>query len=134
MLPLFNEHGYLPLGIHPCTVVELVARFGSGSPDREVETQELLEFIDWARRAGVQRVIVNGSYVTDVTTPQDVDLVILPGPDYPNDQQSAVDEELIWPFLHVLVAADQADLEAWAMRDFGTDRQRRPKGVVEVIL
>jgi len=41
---------------------------------------------------------------------------------------------LIWPFLHVLVAADQADLEAWAMRDFGTDRQRRPKGVVEVIL
>src|SRR5271157_2340483 len=25
-------------------------------------------------------------------------------------------------------------LEAWAMRDFGTDRQRRPKGVVEVIL
>ena len=24
MLPLFNEHGYLPLGIHPWTVVELV--------------------------------------------------------------------------------------------------------------
>ena len=45
-----------------------------------------------------------------------------------------MDEELIWPFLHVLVAADQADLEDWAMRDFGTDRQRRPKGVVEVIL
>jgi len=134
MLPLFNEYGYLPPGIHPCTVVELVARFGSGSPEREVETQELLGFIDWARRAGVQRVIVNGSYATDAATPQDVDLVILPGPDYPKDQQSAVDEELNWPFLHVLVAADQADLEAWAMRDFGTDRQQRPKGVVEVIL
>lgn len=67
-------------------------------------------------------------------TPQDVDLVILPGPDYPKDQQSAVDEELNWPFLHVLVAADRADPEAWAMRDFGTDRQRRPKGVVEVTL
>jgi hypothetical protein len=49
MLPLFNEHGYLPPGIHPCTVVELVARFGSGSPEPEVETQELLGFIDWAR-------------------------------------------------------------------------------------
>jgi len=50
MLPLFNEHGYLPLGIHPWTVVELAARFGSGSPEREVETQELLGFIDRQRR------------------------------------------------------------------------------------
>jgi hypothetical protein len=134
MLPLLNELGYLPPGIHPCTVAELVARFGSGSPEREVETQELLGFIDWARQAGVQRLIVNGSYATDTPAPQDVDLVILPGPDYPKDQKAATDEELIWPFLHVLVAADDADLEAWAMRDFGTDRQRRPKGVVEVIL
>jgi hypothetical protein len=134
MLPLLNELGYLPPGIHPCTVAELVARFGSGSPEREVETQELLGFIDWARQAGVQRLIVNGSYVTDARPPQDLDLVILPGSDYPNGQPSAADEEAIWPFLHVLVAADRDDLEAWAMRDFGTDRERRPKGVVEVIL
>jgi hypothetical protein len=134
MLPLFNEQGYLPPGIHPCTVAELAARFGSGSPERVVETQELLGFIDWARQAGVQRLIVNGSYATDTPAPQDVDLVILPGPDYPSDQPFAGDEELIWPFLHVLVAADEDDLEAWAMRDFGTDRQQRPKGVVEVLL
>jgi hypothetical protein len=44
------------------------------------------------------------------------------------------DAELGRPFLHVLVAADPDDLEAWATRDFGTDRQRRPKGVVEVVL
>ena len=42
--------------------------------------------------------------------------------------------QTIWPFFHVLVAADDDDLEAWAMQDFGADRQRRPKGVVEVIL
>jgi len=58
----------------------------------------------------------------------------MPSPSYPNDQPSAADEELLWPFLHVLVAADEDDLEAWAMRDFGTDRQRRPKGLVEVML
>jgi hypothetical protein len=57
MLPRFNEHGYLPAGIHPCPVAELVARFGTGSPEREVETQELLGFIDWARLAGVRRLI-----------------------------------------------------------------------------
>ena len=134
MLPRFNEHGYLPPGIHPCPVAELVARFGTGSPERKVATQELLGFIDWARLAGVRRLIVNGSYATDAPAPQDVDLVILPGPDYPKDQKSTANEEMIWPFLHVLVAADDDDLEAWAMRDFGTDRQRRPKGVVEVTL
>jgi len=31
-------------------------------------------------------------------------------------------------------AADDADFDSWATRQFGTDRQRRPKGVVEVIL
>ena len=77
---------------------------------------------------------MNGSYATDAPAPQDVDLVILPGPDDPRGQQSATDEETIWPFLHVIVAADHDDLEAWCMRDFGTDRMLPPKGVVEVLL
>ena len=59
--------------------------------------------------------------------------MILPGPDYPRGQQPATDEEPIWPFLHVLVAADQDDLETWSMRDLGTGRLLRPKGVVEVL-
>ncbi len=65
---------------------------------------------------------------------QDVDFVMLPGPDYPKDQQSATEEELIWPFFHVVVAADEDDLEAWVVKDFGTDRMQRPKGVVEIQL
>ena len=48
MIPLFGEHGYLPPGIHPCTVAELVTRIGIGSPEREVETQDRREFIDRA--------------------------------------------------------------------------------------
>jgi hypothetical protein len=134
LLPPFDEHGNLPPGIHSCNPAELVDRFGSGSPERDVQTEELLGFIDWARRAGVERLIVNGSYVTEAASPEDVDLVILPGRDYPKDQPPALDEELTWPFLHVLVAADSVDLAAWALGDFGTDRLRRPKGVVEVIL
>jgi hypothetical protein len=34
--------------------IEVVQRFGGGSLEREVETQELHEFVDWARRAGVR--------------------------------------------------------------------------------
>ena len=111
-----------------------MARFGSGSPEREVETLELIGFIDWARRAGVIRIIVNGSYVSATVAPQDVDLVILPGARYPKDQQLATEEELNQPFLHILVAADEDDLNAWAMKDFGTDRDQFPKGVVELKL
>ena len=42
--------------------------------------------------------------------------------------------ELSWPFLQIIIAADDADLERWALEDFGTDRRQRAKGVVEVIL
>ena len=134
MLPDFDEIGNLPPGIHRATIEEVIERFGGGSPEREVEADELLYFVGWARRAGVLRLIVNGSFATATIAPNGVDLVVLPGPDYPRDQPSATDAEVRWPFLQVLVAADENDLELWAVQDFGTDRNLRPKGVVEVIL
>jgi hypothetical protein len=134
MLPDFDEHGYLPFGIHSCPIDELVARFGSGSSEREIEIQELIQFIDWAKRAGVRRLIVNGSFVTEKESPNDVDIVILPGADYPRDQRPIGEQEMLWPYLQIFVADDDADLVTWAIQDFGTDRQDQRKGVVEVIL
>ena len=113
---------------------ELEERFGFGSPEREVETQELLQLIDWCQRAGVRRMIVNGSFVTSKESPNDVDVVLLPGADYPRGQAEVGDEELLWPFLQVIVADDDADLDRWALDDFGTDRNQQLKGVVEVRL
>jgi hypothetical protein len=134
-LPDFDEFGNLPSGIHPATIEEVIQRFGVGSSERDVEGRELLQFVEWARRAGVRRLVLDGNFVTAIVEPNDVDLVILPGPDYPRDQPSAnADEELLWPFLHILVAADDEDLDRWILQDFGTDRYLRPKGVVEVIL
>jgi hypothetical protein len=40
-------------------------------------------------------------------------VVFLPGPDYPRDRPKLDDEELVWPFLQIIVAADDADFEAW---------------------
>jgi len=79
-------------------------------------------------------LLVNGSFVTGKLSPNDVDIVFLPGPDYPRQGQKLADDELVWPFLQIIVAADDADFEAWANRQFATDRRRRPKGVVEVTL
>jgi uncharacterized protein DUF6932 len=80
VLPPFDEHGNLPAGIHRCTIEELAARFGSGSEERLTELSELLGFIAAAQRAGVRRLLVNGSFVTSKSAPNDVDVVILPGP------------------------------------------------------
>jgi hypothetical protein len=134
MLPPFDDFGNLPPGIHICSVTELVARFGRGSEERQAEISELLHFFEVARMAGVRRLMVNGSFVTGKLAPNDVDVVFLPGPDYPRHAQELDADELVWPFLQIIVAADDADFEAWATRQFATDRKNRPKGVVEVIL
>ncbi len=134
MLPPFDDAGNLPLGIHPCSVAELVARFGSGSEERQAEMSELLHFIEAARTAGVRRLMVNGSFVTGKLAPNDVDVVFLPGPDYPRQGPRLDDADLVWPVLQIIVAADDADFEAWATRQFATDRRNQSKGVVEVIL
>jgi hypothetical protein len=134
MLPPFDDFGNLPPGIHACSVPELIARFGTGSSEREAEISELVQFINAARTAGVRRLMVNGSFVTGKLSPNDVDLVFLPGPDYPRDNRRLDDEERVWPFLQIIVAADDADFEAWGTRQFATDRRKRPKGVVEILL
>jgi hypothetical protein len=134
LLPPFDDLGNLPPGIHSCDADELVTRFGTGSPEREIETQELLDFIAWARRAGIHRLIVNGSYVTAKSAPNDVDIVVLPGVDYPRRELPIDQQGSRWPFLQILIAADEADLEEWSLNDFGTDRNRNYKGVIEVKL
>jgi hypothetical protein len=130
MLPAFDQHGNLPPGIYPCSLQELVERFGHGSPEREVEAKELVRFVEWAKKAGVRRILVNGSYITMKARPNDVDIVVLPG----SDENLPSDEEIKWPFLHVLIAVDETDLKRWADEDFGSDRQDHRKGIVEVIL
>ena len=133
MLPPFDKSGNLPRGIHRASIEEIVDRFGHGSPEREVEIRELVDLIAWARRNGVRGLIINGSFVTEKRDPNDVDVVLL----LPQDerlQEKMFEGELTWPFLQILVAADEADLERWAADDFGTDRNGCPKGVVEVIL
>jgi hypothetical protein len=72
--------------------------------------------------------------VTAKLVPNDVDIVVLPNSEYPRDGNSCTEEESRWPFLQILIAADDDDFETWAVADFGTDRTQLVKGVVEVIL
>ncbi len=64
--------------------------------------------------------------------PNDVDCVLLIGPDFPKD--SAAEKELLegLPFLDVSLA-DQADFDYFVDRFFALDRTRQEKGMIEVI-
>jgi hypothetical protein len=64
MIPEWNEDGYLPTGIHPATLDEIAARFGQESELRRAQMDSLRWLVDLARRSGVQRTVVNGSFVT----------------------------------------------------------------------
>jgi hypothetical protein len=132
-LPEFDEDGNLPPGIHHCSFDELAVRFGTGSPEREVEIAELGEFLKWAHQKSIKRILVNGSFVTSAAAPNDVDVVILPA----TSIHAIIPQgsfEMLWPFLQILVAADDADFEAWAPHDFATNRDGKRKGVVELII
>lgn len=132
MIPHFNEDGYLPPGIHPATVEEIATRFGQESELRQVQMESLRWLVELAQRAGVQGIVVNGSFVTDKLEPNDVDCVLLIGADFPRD--AAAEEELLagLPFINLeLVDAD--GFQQFTERTFATDRNLVAKGMVEVI-
>src|SRR5437879_5445824 len=92
MIPALDAHGYLPPGIHGAPLDEIAARFGQDSELRRVQLESLRWLVDLARRAGVLRIVVNGSFVTDSYEPNDVDCALLIDNNYPTD--AAVDAEL----------------------------------------
>jgi hypothetical protein len=131
MLPPFNDDGYLPQGIHRATLDELAARFGRDSEIREAQMESVRWLADLAWRAGAQRIVVNGSFVTDKLEPNDVDCVVLIGPDFPCDVVAEAELLTGLPFIN-LELADREVFQQFTERTFATDRNLIPKGMVEV--
>ena len=133
MIPPFNESGFLPPGVHPATLAEIETRFARQSELRRVQMESVRWMVDLAVRAGAQRIVLNGSFVTDIMEPNDVDCVLLVGSDFPTD--SAAERELLTglPFLDVALV-DEGDFAFFVNRFFAFDRVREEKGMIEVIL
>ena len=132
MIPPFNELGYLPPGIYPATLDEIDERFGQLSELRRVQMDSVRWMVELAKRAGVERIVLNGSFVTDIMEPNDVDCVLLAGAGYPDNQAAAdaLDDGL--PFLEIAIVPRRA-FDKLVNKFFATDRFGKPKGVVEVI-
>jgi hypothetical protein len=133
MIPEFNDHGFLPPGIHPAGLDEIEARFGRQSELRRVQMQSLGWLVDIAQRAGIARIIINGSFVTDVLEPNDADCVLLIGPDYPREAAAEAELSAGLPFLEVQIVEEEG-FEYLVGRFFATDQDSNPKGMIEVML
>ena len=133
MIPPFNESGYLPPGVHAATIAEIAARFGGSSELRRAQMDSVRWMIDLAVRAGVQRIVLNGSFVTDMIEPNDVDCVLLIGPGSPKDESAEIELLEGLPFVDVSLVG-QADFDYFVNRFFAFDRGLEAKGLIEVVL
>ena len=131
MIPPFDKSGCLPPGIHPATMAEIEARFGRESELRRVQMESVRWMVDLAVRAGVQRIVLNGSFVTDIMEPNDVDCVLLIAPGERRNRQALKELRKGLPFLSIALV-DQNDFDQLVNDFFASDRLGLPKGMIEV--
>jgi len=84
-IPPLDPTGFLPVGIHDCTLNELKARFGSFqvSDQRPKLFARLEAFLSEAKASRVVvNVVVDGSFVTAKPDPNDIDLILIVAPDH----------------------------------------------------
>lgn len=132
MIPPYNNSGFLPPGMHKATLSEVEARFGRQSELRRVQMDSVRWMVDLALRAGVQRIVLNGSFVTDIMEPNDVDCVQLIGPGFPTDHVAEAELVEGLPFLDIAIAR-QTDFDEFVNEVFSADRYKAPKGMIEII-
>jgi hypothetical protein len=133
MIPPFQDNGYLPPGIHQATIDEVEARFGLEPEIRRVQMESISWLVELAKQARIARLILNGSFVTDIYEPNDVDCVLLLGPDESRNEAIEDELDLGLPFLHIDLL-EQAEYEVMVRRVFAFDRAALPIGMMEVIL
>jgi len=133
MITPFDDSGYLPPGIHLATFDEIESRFGRESELRRVQMESIRWLIDLALRAGAERIVLNGSFVTDIMEPNDVDCVLLVGEGFPRDPQAEAELLIGLPFLDIALA-DAEEFEGFVNDTFAADRHAVPKGMIEVAL
>lgn len=133
MIPDFNEHGYLPAGVHPATLDEIAVRFGQEPELRRVQMESLRWLLELAQRVGVLRLIVNGSFVTDKWEPNDIDCLLLRGPLFPLDESADAELWAGLPFIQIALVG-QTEFDLYVEQIYATDRHSTAKGMVEVML
>jgi hypothetical protein len=133
VIPQFNDVGYLPPGVHLASLDEIAARFGQESEIRQAQMDSVRWLVENAKKAGIQRLIINGSFVTDVFEPNDVDCALLLPADFPLDLAAAANLSEGLPFID-LQMTEAKEFAIMVEQLYASDRDAVPKGVIEVVL
>ncbi len=141
-IPRLGSQGILPEGIHRATLAEVRQAFGGGTARRAELMLALEEAVDRARKAGVRRILINGSFVTAKKEPRDVDLVFHVSESF-GARLKRGDPHARWiadrvrerrpKLLDAYVAVDEVEWASW-VRLFEGDPWYGKKGLVEVTL
>lgn len=89
-LPELNANGFLPVGVHDCTLAEVRASFGAfqNSDQRPRLFTRLEELAQTMQGSGLfEALLIDGSFVTAKPAPNDIDLVAVlrPGHNFERD-------------------------------------------------
>ena len=129
--------------MHQATINEVLARFGSGTRQRQAVTARLLRIYHLARATGkLDRLILFGSYITATSNPNDVDIVLI----MRNDFDVYVYEEETWALFDHQGAAEVFEASIFWIRPvlllletveefiahWQIKRDHRRRGIVEV--
>ena len=146
-IPPLDPDGFLPVGVHECTLDEIKEDFGSfqGSDRRPRLWEKLQQFLREAKASGlVEAVLLNGSFVTDEPAPNDIDIIVVVsaahdfGADLPPHQYNVLAQQRVrrrFGF-DIVVAKMGTDNLAEAVAFFSQVRQRPglKKGLLRVAL
>jgi hypothetical protein len=132
MIPPFDENGVLPSGIYPAPLKEIDARFGQQSELRRAQMESVQWLVELATRAGASRNVLNGSFVTDIIEPNDVDCVVLFHPGAHRDPHAFSELLIGLPFLDIAIA-EPDDFDEFVNQIFAADRHGVAKGMIEVV-
>lgn len=136
--------GNVPPGVHRLAVDEVLGHFGSGAARREYLGAKLRELFDLARVSGlVRRVYLFGSFASAKKTPNDLDLLlVLKGDLADSELDGAVLDLVDHERARLRFSADVfwvrenvgAEVLRLLFETYAIDRQRRSRGILEVIL
>jgi hypothetical protein len=142
-LPELTGSGELPIGIHPATLRHTLARFGSGHPQPVAVGERLERIYRVAVATGhLSRFIVFGSFVTDKSEPNDLDVVIVMGDAFDADRlkgesallfdHTAADAHfgagVFWVRRLAAMGGEQSLVEYWQAKRGGGKR-----GIIEIV-
>src|SRR4051794_3951055 len=79
-IPRLDEHGFLPPGVHDCTLEEIKERFAvfQESDRRPTLFRKLENLVAEIRVTNMARwLVIDGSFVTAKADPNDIDLILV---------------------------------------------------------